>query len=104
MSKHQGFTLMEVLVSLMLMTMVVLMLVEQQLKTRDIINHLIWRIQGSQYLDQVDEALYISENRLPLPPSNYHFDIRRSQKKIILNVTWFKKSQSIIRTYDLGAN
>lgn len=65
MSKHKGFTLMEVLVSLMLMTTVVLMLVEQQLKTRDLINHLIWRIQGSQYLDQVDEALYISENRLP---------------------------------------
>ncbi|HDV5709853.1 TPA: prepilin-type N-terminal cleavage/methylation domain-containing protein [Legionella pneumophila] len=103
MSKHQGFTLMEVLVSLMLMTTVVLMLVEQQLKTRDIINHLIWRIQGSQYLDQVDEALNISEN-LPLPPSNYHFDIRRSQKKIILNVTWFKKSQSIIRSYVLDAN
>ncbi|ERH43671.1 hypothetical protein N750_11515 [Legionella pneumophila str. Leg01/53] len=81
MSKHKGFTLMEVLMSLMLMTTVVLMLVDQQLKTRDLINHLIWRIQGSQYLDQVDEALYISENRLPLPPSNYHFDIRRSTKE-----------------------
>ncbi len=89
--------------SLMLMTTVILMFVEQQLKTRDIINHLIWRIQGSQFLDQVDEALYISENRFPLPPSNYCFDIRQSQKKIILNVTWFKKSQSIIRSYNLNA-
>lgn len=85
------------------MTTVVLMLVEQQWKIKDLINHLIWRIQGSQFLDQVDEAIYISERRLPLPPSNYHFDIRRSQKKIILNVAWFKKSQSIIRTYDLDA-
>lgn len=95
---------MEVLMSLMLMATVVLMLAEQELKTRDLINHLIWRIHGSQYLDQVDEALYISENRLPLPPSNYHFDIRQSQKKIILNVTWFKKGQSIIRSYNLDAN
>lgn len=101
MDKQKGFTLMEVLVSLMLVTTVALILVEQQWKTKELISQLIWHVRGAQFLDQIEESLYFGEDSLPPPPPNYHFEMKRSQKNTTLKIDWFKNYHSIIRSYDL---
>lgn len=101
MDRQKGFTLMEVLVSLMLVTTVALILVQQQWKTKELISQLIWYVRGSQFLDQIEESLYLAEGSLPPPPPNYHFEMKHSQKNTTLKIDWFKNYHSITRTYNL---
>lgn len=58
MNQQQGFSLTEVLVSLMLVSTVALALLEQQLQTRQLLAKLVLHVTKSQYLDQVDERLF----------------------------------------------
>ncbi|KGP62391.1 hypothetical protein EP47_13240 [Legionella norrlandica] len=101
MDKQKGLTLVEVLVSLMLVTTVALMLVEQQGKTKELIRQLSWKAHASQLLDQVDESLYFDKVNLPSPPSEYYIDVKQSQKNMTLQISWFKNLYSMKRSYDL---
>lgn len=65
MNQQKGFSLTEVLVSLVLASTVALALLEQQLQTKELLAQLVLRVRTSQYLDQVDEHLFVKPKILP---------------------------------------
>lgn len=99
MEKHGGFSLIEVLVSLMLVTTLGLSLLTQQGQLRQLLTQTAMRAKASQFLDQVDESLYLGGEKLPTAPPPYHFVLKKEQQSIILSLNWFKESGFLIRKH-----
>lgn len=96
---QKGFSLLEVLISLSLVTTLALSLITQQTSTQQFLIRLIMSAQGSQFLDKVEESLIFNERVLPNPSNPYHFIIKNNRKDISLNLAWFKKAGSIVRSH-----
>lgn len=56
MDQQRGFSLVEMLASLLLVTTLALSLLQQQGQNRQLLHQLILREQGAQFLDQMDET------------------------------------------------
>jgi prepilin peptidase dependent protein C len=97
MKQQKGFSLVEVLASLLLVTTLALSLVQQQWQSKQLLKQLILREQGSQVLDQVDEALFARQDKLPLIPAPYHLVVQQQNQKTLLSLGWFHKSAVITR-------
>ena len=97
MNQQKGFSLIEVLVSLMLVTTVGLALLEQQGQTKQRLTQLVLRANASQFLDHVDESLFVGIDKLPNAPSPYHFIFEKNKQSLILRLNWFKNFESLIR-------
>ena len=97
MEQIKGFSLIEVLISLMLVTTLALMLLEQQLKTHQLIKQWIVQAGASHVLDQVNETLYANSDRTPKVPEPYHLNIQHTNKQYIVHLEWFNKSGTITR-------
>ncbi len=76
MEQQKGYSLIEVLISLILVSTVALTLLEQQLQTKHILNQLIVRTENTQLLDSVDEHLYVSK-LIPHSLQLNHFNIKK---------------------------
>jgi prepilin-type N-terminal cleavage/methylation domain-containing protein len=63
MKQQKGFSLIEVLVSLMLVTVIALSLVQQQWQSRQVLTQLTLRAQNLCFLSQLDEAKIIHMKR-----------------------------------------
>lgn len=100
MNQQKGFSLIEVLVSLMLVTTLGLALLEQRGQTNQLITQLVLRANASRFLDQVDESLWVDVDKLPIAPSPYHFIIQKNKQSIILRLNWFKDFESLIRKHN----
>lgn len=61
MKQQKGFSLIEVLVSLILVSTVALLLVEQQSQTKLLLQQIISRAESSQILDTIDENRLVSK-------------------------------------------
>jgi prepilin peptidase dependent protein C len=72
---QKGFSLLEVLLALILLTTAALALLKQQNLTRQLLPQLALQAQASQVLDQMDESI----NKLPTPPAPYHLEVRMNQ-------------------------
>lgn len=97
MAHQKGFSLIEVLISLMLVTTLGLTLLAQQTQTRQLLTQLRLRAQASQFLDQVDESLFVGIPILPTAPSPYFFEVNKSQHNIILRLTWAENFGTLTR-------
>ena len=104
MNQQKGFSLIEVLVSLMLVTTLALALLDQQWQTRQFINQLQLHVQASGFLDHVNESLTIKSDKLPNPPAPFQFSFQKDKQNIILGLNWFKKCRNLTRRLSqLGA-
>ncbi|CEG57564.1 type IV pilus modification PilV family protein [Legionella fallonii] len=94
---QKGFSLFEVLLSLILLTTVSLGLLTQQGLTRQWLTQLELQVQASQFLDQIDESLFLGVKRFPVAPHPYHFEAQVNQQTSNLKIHWFEHSGTIIR-------
>lgn len=100
MNWQKGFSLTEVLISLSLVTILVLALLQQQWQNKQLLNQLIFRTQGSQFLDQIEESLVAKVSKLPPTPSPYHLDIQLKNQQLFLHLVWFEQVGSITRQHN----
>ena len=104
MNQQKGFSLIEVLVSLMLVMSLGLGLLQQLGQTRQLLTQLVLREKASQFLDQINESLFVGIDKLPIAPDPYHFALKKSKQSIILRLSWFKAFGTAIRTHSsIGA-
>ncbi|MBL7479454.1 type IV pilus modification PilV family protein [Legionella bononiensis] len=97
MKQLKGFSLIEVLVSLMLVTTIALALLQQQWNTRQFINQLVLHAGASHFLDIVSESVYGQVSTMPPAPAPYHLNVRKESSRIIVQVEWFNRTESITR-------
>ncbi len=98
MNQQKGFSLIEVLVSLMLVTTLALALLQQQCHTKLLIKQLTLRAGASQLLDQVDESLYLKADKIPVAHFPYELKIKRSEHLTTFKLSWFNELGSITRS------
>lgn len=98
MKQIKGFSLIEVLISLMLVTTLALMLLDQQLRTRQLIKQWVLQSGASHFLDQVNETVYGQSSHIPRPPEPYYLNIERNKKNLVVQLEWFNKSGRLTRT------
>ncbi|KTD65435.1 prepilin-type N-terminal cleavage/methylation domain-containing protein [Legionella shakespearei] len=99
MNQQKGFSLIEVLASLMLATTLALALTQQQWHTRLLIKQLLARTKASAFLDQINESLYLGSAQLPAAPFPCHLDIKEANHAYTIRLDWFNRSESITRQY-----
>jgi prepilin peptidase dependent protein C len=92
MNQQKGFSLIEVLLSLVLVTTVTLALLQQHDQTNLLLNQLLLRTGASQFLDEVDEALVINADLIPTAPSTYRFKVQHQERGVLLQLEWFNHS------------
>jgi prepilin peptidase dependent protein C len=63
MNQQKGFSLTEVLTSLLLVTTLALSLMQQQWHSKYLLNQLVLRSQNIQLRDQIEETLLISKKK-----------------------------------------
>jgi prepilin-type N-terminal cleavage/methylation domain-containing protein len=98
MNQQKGFSLVEVLASLLLVTMVALCLLQQQWQSKQLLRQLIWQEQSSQFLDQIEEALFARLQQLPAPPPSYQLQVEHNaQDGIVLRVHHVAKPNILTR-------
>lgn len=97
MDNMQGYSLIEVLISLMLVTLLALCLLDQQLKSVAYVHSLSLRARASGFLDKVNEYLYLKCEDLPKAPNPYQFDIQYEQSYWILQIQWLHSSGFLSR-------
>ncbi|KTD02491.1 prepilin-type N-terminal cleavage/methylation domain-containing protein [Fluoribacter gormanii] len=97
MNCQKGFSLTEVLVSLVLVTTLTLALLQQQSQSKQLLNQLVFRTQGSQFLDQIEETLVARVSRLPPIPSSYHLEIQQNNHQVLIHLAWLQQLGTITR-------
>ncbi len=101
MNWQKGFSLTEVLVSLLLVTTLALALLQQQSQSKQLLNQLVFRSQGSQFLDQIEETLVARVSKFPEIPSPYHVEIQHKNHQLLIQLAWFEQLGSITRKRSL---
>lgn len=96
MLKQKGFSLIEVLLSLFLLSTLILGVVEQQRQSNQLLNQLQFIVGASHVLDTIGEQLTV-KNTLPATPSPYEFSLQHKEQSAILRLTWFQNSGSLRR-------
>ncbi len=99
MNQQKGFSLTEVLASLLLVSTLALALLQQQWQSKQLLNQLVLRIQGTQFLDQIEEALVAQVKKLPSIPSPYDLEMRHKNQGMLIQLAWLKKLGSITRKH-----
>lgn len=97
MNLHKGFSLIEVLVSLLLVSTVALSLLKQQWQSRQLLDHLILREQGTYILDQINESLLAGKSKPPALPSPYHLVINHKNRETLIHLDWYKQTGTLTR-------
>lgn len=103
MNQQKGFSLVEVLASLLLVTVVALSLLQQQWQSRLLLDQLVLREQGTQLLDQLDETLRADAKKISLTPSPFHLELKHLNTEVLLRLHLFKKNNFMIRRYYCSA-
>ena len=102
MKQLKGFSLIEVLVSLMLVTTIALALLQQQWNTRQLINQLVLHAGAVQFLDLVSESVYGQVSTIPPAPAPYHLSVRNESSHFIVQIAWLNRAESITRNVRKG--
>ncbi len=95
---EKGFSFMEVLISLILVSTLSLSLLEQQGQAKQALSQSMLAADASIFLDQIDELLLIKAGAPQIPPP-YHFSLEKNSKSMILSLNWFKQLGSISRRH-----
>ncbi len=99
MYQQKGFSLMEVLVSLLLVTTLAVSLLQQQWQSKRLINQLRLHAQGTQLLDQIEEMYSAQIKEIPPISSPYYLEIKYENQDVLIHLTWFKQMGSIVRRH-----
>jgi prepilin peptidase dependent protein C len=97
MTNQKGFSLIEIFISLMLVTTIGLTLLEQQTQTRQLLAQLMLRAKASQFLDQVDESLFVGLPIPPIAPFPYFFEVNKDRRSIIFRLSWSDNFRTLTR-------
>lgn len=97
MNQQKGFSLLEVLVSLMLVVTAGLALVQMHGQTKQMLTQMLMRAKASHFLDHVDESLFVGIDKLPVATAPYHFVVKKDKESVILHLEWFQNMGSVIR-------
>lgn len=97
MNQQQGFSLVEVLASLLLVTLIALFLLQQQWQSKQLLKQIIWREQSAWFLDAIDEALLAQLQQLPDPPPDYQLQIEHSAQGTVLRIHHIAKPNVLTR-------
>lgn len=97
MDYQKGFSLVEVLISLMLISTLALCLLEQQWKMRAYVSSLNVHAGASDFLDKISEYLYVKSKALPEAPEPYHFQIEYQASSYALRIDWNHQSSFLSR-------
>lgn len=99
MHHQKGFSLVEVLISLMLITTLALSLLSQYVHSKQFLMRLIMPAKASFFLDQVDEFLIGNIGLTPSIPETYHLIIKKKSNDISLNLQWVQTQTSMQRAH-----
>lgn len=99
MNQQKGFSLIEVLLSLVLMSTTALAVLAQQQQSRQLISQLVLSAGASLFLDQIDELLVMQVDTLPKAPFPYELNLTHSNHAAILHLDWLQNMGS--KTRDL---
>ncbi|MFI4918817.1 MAG: prepilin-type N-terminal cleavage/methylation domain-containing protein [Legionellales bacterium] len=101
MNQHKGFSLLEVLLSLMLASTVVLALLAEQQQSKQFLNQLIVHTDAAQFVESADENFLINDmaiapslHALKFTQSNNHSSSRSDS---IVRHDWFKYWDAVIQ-------
>ncbi|QMT60685.1 prepilin-type N-terminal cleavage/methylation domain-containing protein [Legionella sp. PC997] len=97
MNREKGFSLTEVLISLILVTTLTLVLLQEQRQSKQLLNQLVFRTQGSQFLDQIEETLAAKTSKFPPIPPSYHLEIQQQNHQILIHLAWLEQLGTITR-------
>ncbi|KTD60380.1 hypothetical protein Lsai_0130 [Legionella sainthelensi] len=100
MNQQKGFSLIEVLLSLLMVTTLALALVQQQSQSKYMLNQLVIRTQATHHLDQIEEALTAPIKKFPFPPSFFDLVLQHNSQKVFLKLAWHDQINFIIRKHD----
>ncbi|CAM2971819.1 prepilin-type N-terminal cleavage/methylation domain-containing protein [Legionella worsleiensis] len=97
MKSLQGFSLIEVLLSLMLVTTVALGLLEQHWNTRQYVNQLVLHTDALPLIDSISESFYVQEYTLPLLSAPYHLSSYQQAHCLNVRIEWYNGKEFIAR-------
>lgn len=97
MNQQKGFSLVEVLTSLLLVTTFTLFLAQQQLQSRQLLIQLILYQQASVFLDQMSEQLLARVKSTP-GPAPYHVKVTNQPQSTLLQLQHNKQNGELTRT------
>lgn len=97
MNFQKGFSLLEVLLSLILLIALSLVLLKHQGFSRQWLIQLELRANASQFLDQIDESLFVGIKRLAIAPHPYHLEVKINQHSSSVQLQWFNRAAMITR-------
>lgn len=104
MMKQKGFSLTEVLVSLLLMTTLTLGLLQHQRQSQQILKQFILKAQGLLILNQIEETLIAGARKTPPVPSNYLLKVQNYHNELIIQLAWSQQIGSITRKHHRVGN
>lgn len=99
MNQQKGFSLIEVLLSLLIVTTLALALVQQQSQSKYILNQLAIRTQATHHLDQIEETLTIPIKKSPFLPPIFHLVLQHKSQEIFVKLAWHDQLNFIIRKH-----
>lgn len=95
----KGFSLLEVLISLTIVTTLGLSLLKLREQEKQLLTQLTLRTTASQFLNRVDEVLLAGVDKIPRTPYPYIFVINKVPKSITLSLRWFGNFGSLVRKH-----
>jgi prepilin-type N-terminal cleavage/methylation domain-containing protein len=99
MCQQKGFSLIEVLLSLMLTTTIALLLLQLQNHTSLFVNQVVQNSQASSILDQADEELLLGTRQRFKPVDPYTLHIEQNIEHTKVSVSWLSQSYMLSRIY-----
>ncbi|KTD53788.1 hypothetical protein Lsan_4198 [Legionella santicrucis] len=99
MNQQKGFSLIEVLLSLFLVTTLALALLQQQSQSKYMLNQLVTRIQATYYLDQIEETLTAQIKKHPFLPPFFHLVLQHKDQDVLVKLAWHEQLDFINRKH-----
>jgi len=99
MNQKKGFSLIEVLLSLVLTTTIALFLLQLQNTTSLVVNQVTQQSQASSILDHADEELLLWAKQRFKPVDPYTLHIEQNDAHTKVHLSWLNQSHVLSRIY-----
>jgi prepilin-type N-terminal cleavage/methylation domain-containing protein len=99
MTQQKGFSLIEVLLSLMLTTTVAFCMLHLHAVSHSLLKQFILQTHASTLLDRIDEEFLLQGKNLFRPAEPYILDIEENREDTKVQISWFHHAYYITRTH-----
>ncbi|KTD83028.1 hypothetical protein [Legionella waltersii] len=99
MELSKGFSLLEVLLSLMLIMTIALGLLEQRSKIKSVINQTQLYSKASNILDQTEELFIAHSDTIKKPEKPFELKVHNTHGELNLKVEWLNGARSLSRSH-----